>query len=133
MARMFSVKSPGIYDQPSNAIQKYKGGSTMKKQALVTAIVLSTLSLSGCATGVKAPIVGGLYTNTKGPEFATANTAASKTGKATCEAVLGIATGDCSIETAMKEAGIHKIHYVDSKVKSVLGIYVEYTTIVHGE
>lgn len=105
----------------------------MKKVVLCGAVMLSALFVSGCAVGVKAPIVGGIYTSTKGPEFATSNGASTKTGTATCEAILGIATGDCSIDAAMKDGGIKKIHFVDSKLKDVLGIYVEYTTIVHGE
>ena len=105
----------------------------MKKSMVLAAALLSASFLGGCATGFKAPILGGIYTNTTGPEMSTSNTSASKTGTATCEAILGIATGDCSIGTAMKNGGIKKIHYVDSKVKNVLGIYVEYTTIVHGE
>ncbi|KAF0221283.1 MAG: hypothetical protein FD174_421 [Geobacteraceae bacterium] len=106
----------------------------MKKRILYGLVMaISAAFLGGCATGMKAPIIGGIYTNTTGPEMATSNIAGSKTGTSTCEAILGIATGDCSIETAMKNGGIKKIHFVDSKVKNVLGIYVEYTTKVHGE
>jgi hypothetical protein len=99
---------------------------------ILAASLVATMGLSGCAM-VNAPIVGALYTNVKGPVLATSQSTSPKTGTATCEAVIGIATGDCSLDAAMKEGGIKKVHYVDSKVKNVLGIYVEYTTIVHGE
>ena len=46
---------------------------------------------------------------------------------------MGVALGDCSIEQAMKNGGITKVHHVSSKVRNILGVYAEYTTIVHGE
>jgi len=33
----------------------------------------------------------------------------------------------------MKNGGITKVHHVDSKVKNILGVYAEYTTVVYGE
>jgi hypothetical protein len=48
-------------------------------------------------------------------------------------AIIGIATGDASIEAAMKNGGIKKVHHVDTQVKNILGIYAEYITIVYGE
>jgi len=86
---------------------------------------------SGCA-GV-TPMNGSLYTEMKGP-VAMGNAAQmTKTGTATATAIIGIATGDASIETAMKNGGITKVHHVDSQVKNILGIYAEYTTVVYGE
>ena len=44
-----------------------------------------------------------------------------------------LATGDSSIATAMANGGITKIHHVDCKIMSVLGVYAKYTTVVYGE
>jgi len=41
--------------------------------------------------------------------------------------------GDASIQAAMQNGGITKIHHVDYKVTSVLGVYATYTTVVYGE
>ena len=38
-----------------------------------------------------------------------------------------------SIQAAMKNGGIKKIHHVDYEVKHFLGIYAEFTTVVYGE
>lgn len=59
--------------------------------------------------------------------------ARKKVGEATCKAILGVAVGDCSIETAAKNGGIKKIHHVDSESFNVLWIYGEYKVIVTGE
>jgi hypothetical protein len=48
-------------------------------------------------------------------------------------AIIGIATGDASIEAAMKNGGMKKVHQVDTQIKNVLGVYAEYTTTVYGE
>jgi hypothetical protein len=44
-----------------------------------------------------------------------------------------IATGDASIDSAAKSAGIKTIHHVDYQSKSILGLYAEFTVIVYGE
>jgi hypothetical protein len=54
-------------------------------------------------------------------------------GTAESTAVVFIATGDSSIRTAMKNGGITRIHHVDAKVLSFLGLYTKYTTVVYGE
>jgi hypothetical protein len=108
----------------------------MKKRIAYCAVILGTTALmSGCAASSRAPVFGPLFTKTSGTEMITSNatSASAKVGTATCEAIIGVATGDCGLEAAMKNGGIKKVHYVDSKVKNVLGIYVEYTLIVHGE
>jgi hypothetical protein len=56
-----------------------------------------------------------------------------KVGKATVEGIILLAKGDASIETAMKNGGITRIHHVDSEEFNILGIYSTYTTIVYGK
>jgi hypothetical protein len=87
--------------------------------------------LSGCA--IVTPMNGALYTNLKGPVAVGDAGGSSKMGTAKATAIIGIATGDASIETAMANGGITKVHHVDTQVKNILGIYAEYTTVVYGE
>lgn len=59
-----------------------------------------------------------------------------KTGEATGLLLFGalpLTEADYSVSTAAKNGGITKIHTVDSKRKSILGIVVWKTTIVTGE
>jgi len=58
----------------------------------------------------------------------------AKTGEANCTCVLAlVATGDCSIDAAMKDGGITKVHHVDWEARNILGIIGEYKLIVYGE
>ncbi|MCD6569191.1 MAG: TRL-like family protein [Deltaproteobacteria bacterium] len=106
----------------------------MRKRINYLILVLcSTALLTGCAAVAMAPVMG-LYTDVQAPYTATSNPSYSKVGTATCTSILGlIATGDASIETAAKNAGIKKIHHVDYNAKNILGIYAEYTVYVYGE
>lgn len=110
----------------------------MKKNVqLVMIAAIVALLFTGCA-GVRAPLYGLVYTETKAPEFHlainTPSTTGSKVGKAMCTSVLGlIATGDCSLDAAMKSGGITKVQHVDYHSKSILGLYCEFTTVVYGE
>ena len=96
-------------------------------------VPLLALSLAGCAMAA-SPVTGFIYMDVKGPADVTGNGASSKVGRATCKSYLGICgTGDASIETAAKAAGITKIHHVDFESYSVLGFYATFTTVVYGE
>ncbi|MCD6416581.1 MAG: hypothetical protein J7M08_07790 [Planctomycetes bacterium] len=57
----------------------------------------------------------------------------SKVGEATCEGILFLSKGDASIKAAMEEAGITRIHHVDSEEQNILGIYSTKTIRVYGE
>jgi len=98
-------------------------------------ILLFPVILTGCGAMAASPVTGFLYTEVKGPVTATGiDTSSSKVGTATCTSLLGlIATGDASIETAAKSAGITKIHHVDYQSKNILGLYAEFTVTVYGE
>jgi hypothetical protein len=103
----------------------------MRNKVLNLALVLLTsLSLSGCAM---------LYNDLKTPLPSlgiTADTQArTSVGKASCASyVWVVSTGDCSVEAAMKNGGITKVHHVDAEVQSyVFGIYTKFTTVVYGE
>ena len=58
----------------------------------------------------------------------------SKKGEAMAKDILGlIAVGDASLEAAMTNGKIKKVYTVDHSVMNILGIYIEYKTIVTGE
>lgn len=94
---------------------------------------LTLLFTTGCAMAA-SPVTGFIYTKVDAPLTVNADAEAKKTGSATCKSYLGLcATGDASIEAAAKAGGITKIHHVDFKSYSILGVYAEFTTVVHGE
>lgn len=111
------------------------------KKIFVAATLAATLS--GCAVGVYPggpSIAGGIMTSTTQPAQsltvatdATAKT--SKSGSASTVAFLGLfAMGDSSVNAAMNNGGITKVHNVDHSVNSFLfGLYSQTTTTVHGE
>jgi hypothetical protein len=99
---------------------------------LVGALCVSMLA--GCAAYSVSPVTGFVYTDVRGPGSATSNPGYSKVGTATAESFLGaIAVGDASIEAAMKDGGITKVHHVDYESKNILGIYATFTVVVYGE
>ncbi len=104
---------------------------------VLTAILFCAAYLTGCGAATQSPALGILYTDVKGPVAVTGNTMPTVgmlVGTATAQSFLGlIATGDASIATAAKSAGITKIHHVDSHSINTLGIVATYTVIVYGE
>jgi len=107
---------------------------TLNTVKFLVPVLLLVVILAGCSAYAVAPVTGFAYTELKGPLTATSNTGSSKVGTGTVTSILGlIATGDASIDTAAKSAGITKIHHVDYQSKNILGLYAEYTVIVYGE
>ena len=103
-----------------------------KSMCWVIIVILISGLLWGCAT--PAP-VGIAYTNLKLPINVTSNPSDSpKVGTAECKSYFGlVAIGDASIEAAMKNGGITKIHYVDWDAENILGIIGTYKITVFGE
>ena len=107
----------------------------MKTCAFLLVAGLGALLLTGCVMPMGAPVAGGLLTmDVMGP-VAVGDPGAdcTKVGRAEATGIILFASGDASIEAAMKDGGIEKIHHVDCKVFSVLGLYAKYETIVYGE
>jgi hypothetical protein len=105
----------------------------MKKIKSILVMSIAAAMFTGCAI-VKTPLTGFIYTDVKAPLTATNNSGSTKVGTAKASSILGIvATGDASIETAAKSAGITKIHHIDEHGKSILGIVADYEVIVYGE
>ena len=99
------------------------------KLILLIGLLIVSFSLSGCL----------LYTNIKipMPEVTVIKNAdsASKIGTASCSSYVWlVTTGDCSINAAMKDGGITKVHHMDVQTVSYfLGIYKKVTAIAYGE
>ncbi len=105
----------------------------MKRSVMALIAGASLWFLTACATPFP---VGTIYTELKLPVAVTsANTSRhEKVGTAECTSVLAlVTTGDASIQTAMKNGGIKKIHHVDWEVQNILGIIGKYKVVVYGE
>ena len=108
----------------------------MKK--LIASAVLACVAvglLTGCAIvgGVAGGTYGALFTQTDAAVAVGSASGSEKVGTSESTAIICFATGDSSIQKAMQNGGITKIHHVDAKVFQVLGVYAKYTTVVYGE
>lgn len=119
---------------------------SMRKKIILLFLVIMLLgitALTGCAANT--PPAGLLFTRVKAPDAVSTlgvrtgvnldRVSSYKNGEATCVAILGlVSVGDCSIQAAMGNGEIDKIHHVDYRTTSILGgIFHSLTTIVHGE
>jgi len=103
----------------------------MKK---LTILLIGTMFLFSSCAVVKAPLTGVVYTDVKSPVAVTDSESSSKVGTSEATSILGIvATGDASVETAAKAAGITEIHHVDAHATSILGVFAKYKIYVYGE
>lgn len=101
----------------------------LKKIALIA--VVSTVVLSGCATGM-SPVGTGLITDVKGPISAT-NATGSKTGTACASTIIGLINkGDASIVAAKKAGNITTVATVDYHTKGFYPFFGETCVIVTG-
>ncbi len=104
---------------------------SMRRLGTAIALALALSLLAGCGgliyTGVKTPM-----TQISTP---LSDTPGNKVGKSSCKSYVWVVTlGDCSIQTAMKDGGISKVHHVDTEITSVLaGIYGNLTIVVYGD
>ena len=106
----------------------------MKKLYLTLAVASFAFLGAGCVQG-RAPITGPLYSDISDGLIANPGPipASPKVGEAMAQSIVGIATGDASINAAVKQGGITKIHYVDYHTWSILGVFGKTTTKVYGE
>lgn len=101
-----------------------------KFPAVCALVLILSFSLIGC---------GALYTNIKTPlpqlSVNPDSQARTRIGEASCTSyVWVVALGDCSVQEAMQQGNISKVHHVDSEFKSYFfGIYTKFTTVVYGE
>ena len=105
----------------------------MRKLFAALILGVSTL-LTGCLGYAGSPVVAGIYTATKGPAQVVDNSVQpANMGTSEANGILIIATGDASIKKAMENGSITRIHHWDTEVFSILGLYVNYKTVVYGE
>ena len=102
----------------------------MLKKLVVVAV--ATIGFTSCAS-MRAPLAGGIYTDTQSGLSATSNQAGNRVGEACATSILGlVATGDASIEAARRNGGITMITSADESVMGILGIYAKYCSVVRG-
>ncbi|WP_372366578.1 TRL-like family protein [Candidatus Uabimicrobium sp. HlEnr_7] len=104
----------------------------MKKFTNVLLLVAIALIISGCALSVN-PLVGALYADVEGPLAVTGNSPGALVGESKASLIFGVSFGDASVKSAAANGGITKIKTVDQKVRNVLGVFMEVTTIVTGD
>ena len=104
----------------------------MKK---LMAVAVLALCASGCVMTRNDTIASMLTLNVKSPDtsFIDNSVKPEKMGVAKASGIICFCEGDASIKAAMENGGIKKIHHVDYKVKNILGIVADFTTIVYGE
>jgi hypothetical protein len=105
----------------------------MTKSLVIAGLGAISLALGGCAA-VRTPVSGSLYLDVKSSESVGTGVVAQKMGSAKATSILGlVGTGDASISTAAKAAGISKVSYVDYHSTNILGLFGTTETIVYGE
>lgn len=104
----------------------------MKKLLIVGAMAAIC---SGCVMVGKSNAVAPLMLDVQSPDtsFIDNSVQPLKKGTATASGIILFTEGDASLKAAMDNGGIKKVHHVDYKVKSILGIIGSTTTIVWGE
>jgi hypothetical protein len=104
----------------------------MRRMFCFIMLLVVPFFLMSCASSMP---IGGLYTELKLPVTATGEPAkGAKMGTAECMSVLGlVATGDASIQTAMKNGNITRVTHVDWECKNILGIIGNYKVVVYGQ
>jgi len=109
------------------------------KKLMIGLGAVAALALTGCVAPVGASIsngvMGGFVANHKAPAGYNIDNGVKpvKCGKATSTGIVVYTTGDNSIDAAMKDGGITKVHHVDVEVFNVFNVYSKVTTIVWGE
>jgi len=104
------------------------------KKALI--LILSTLVLTSCGSSTRSGVTGGLVSSWKDTISGVADNSVEveKRGEACATNILGIvASGDSSIETAKRNAGIKKVAFADTSYLNVLGLYQKGCTVVKGK
>ena len=95
--------------------------------------LVAVLLMSGCAMTM-TPVTGFVYSDVTGPWVATSADGGSKVGTSEAQSILGlVGIGDASIDAAVKNGGIKKIHHVDYHAFNILSLYAKLTVSVYGE
>lgn len=89
---------------------------------------------SGCVVAPFQPPMG-IVSVVKAPLSTEGDFSASpKCGESSSVSILGlVSTGDCSIDSAVKSAGLKKINHIDYGYLNIIGVYQKATVYVYGE
>jgi len=108
--------------------------SFMKLHILL--LLLALALISGCST-YGFPPAGFIYSKVAypaGDKTKLDATTATKQGASSCKGIMGaVAWGDCSVEAAMQEGGLTKIHHVEHRSTNIYIFYSRFDTLVFGE
>jgi hypothetical protein len=102
---------------------------------LLCALALVAVGVvSGCVMA-PGPVTAAITVDLKGPMsgYVDNSVKPDKNAMVMAQGVLVVAWGDCSIEAAMKQGGIKKIHHIDTNVTNILGLYAKREVWVYGE
>lgn len=104
----------------------------MKSIKVLALTAVAAASLSACAIAPSDAGGAFLINNSVTSGHATSATVATKEGRACANNILGLViTGDSSIATAKKNAGISKVVSVDREINQVV-VFNEVCTVVRG-
>jgi hypothetical protein len=106
----------------------------MKKLLALAVLCVSSAMLTGCVFPMKGATTAALtLEHTVSDPIVDNSVRAIKRGESYGGGILFFSTGDNSIDTAMRNGGITKVHHVNYKVMNILYLYNETVTIVYGE
>ncbi len=111
----------------------------MKK--IISVAVMGTLLAIGVGCGATGGYpYGGVYNGTTTPhgmnknEISGAAKSGDKNGESCATGILGLAAfGDASLDAAKKAAAVTDVHSVEFRNFSILGLYTQGCTVVHGK
>ena len=109
------------------------------KKVLFGLGLAASLALTGCVQPTGAAITtggfGGIVTDHVAPASFEIDNGVQplKFGKARCKGILFFTSGDNSVQAAMQNGNIRKIHHIDVEITNIFNIYSSATTIVWGE
>ena len=100
-------------------------------------LIVSTLLITSCGGQTRSGVTAGLLVSNWDDTISgvTDNSVVvDKRGEACSTNILGIvASGDSSVETAMRNGGIKKVAYADTTYLNILGLYQKGCTVVKGQ
>ncbi len=109
----------------------------MKRLLMLGVALTVSIMVYGCMIAPVVPPQGLIFTNFKAPlDIDQSQTPVEqKAGQSSVTTILGMVSfGDGSLEAAAKDGGIKTIESADYQYLSVLlGLFTQYTTIVHGK
>lgn len=112
----------------------------MTTTKLVKAAMGAALAMIVIGCGGYGYPIGSIYTGTQVPHGMDRNETSGpgktgdKQGEACATGILGLAAfGDASLDASKKAGGISEVHSVEFHGTSILGIYSQGCTVVHGK